>query len=354
VSYRWVPERGQVDLTVKQIQSDLPFENEFRLPVDVEIADASGVKTHRVELTGWSTTVALPAAGRPSRVTFDKGGWLVCEVKYDRPIGEVLDELAHGDLAAQLRAARQLGEDYPRDPRSVAALARVLAEPSTHWGLKQETALDLGRAGGPTSAAALEKALADPDPRARRAVALGLGECGSASSAAALRHTIETDRAEDVIGAAEISLGRLGTAGTKEYLTRQLSRPSRYWDSIRISALQGLGKLSDRTLAPLFDSYVDPKYVQEVRAAAIAGWAVATPEDPKLAERLRAFTNDRNRQIRENAVERLGALHHEADLALLRELSGDPDPTVAEFARAAVEETEGFLKKADAPKTTAP
>ena len=51
-----------MDLTVKQIQADLPFENEFRLPVDVEIADASGVKTHRVELSGWSTTVALPAA----------------------------------------------------------------------------------------------------------------------------------------------------------------------------------------------------------------------------------------------------------------------------------------------------
>ncbi len=32
VSYRWSPERKQVDLTVKQIQADLPFENEFRPP----------------------------------------------------------------------------------------------------------------------------------------------------------------------------------------------------------------------------------------------------------------------------------------------------------------------------------
>ena len=345
VSYRWVPERKQVDLTVKQIQSDLPFENEFELPVDVEIADASGVKTHRVELSGWSTTVALPAAGKPSRVTFDKGGWLVCEVKYERPIGEVQDELAHGDLAARLRAARQLADDYPRDPRAVAALSGVLADASTHWGLKQEAALDLGRMGGPAAAAALEKALADPEPRVRRAVAIALGECGAASSAPALRHAIETDKAEDVIGAAEISLGRLGAAGTKDYLTRQLSRPSRYWDSIRIGALVGLGKLEDPALVPLFDSYLDPKYVQEVRGAAVAGWTAAAPDDPKLAERLRALTNDRNRQIRENAVERLGALHRESDIALLRELSTDPDPTVAEFARAAIEETEGFTKK---------
>ena len=127
-----------------------------------------------------------------------------------------------------------------------------------------------------------------------------------------------------MIGAAEISLGRLGAPGTKDYLTRQLSRPSRYWDSIRIGALVGLGKLEDPALVPLFDSYLDPKYVQEVRAAAVAGWTAAAPDDPKLAERLRVLTNDRNRQIRENAVERLGALHRESDIALLRELCDRP------------------------------
>ncbi|MFY9550112.1 MAG: M1 family metallopeptidase, partial [Thermoanaerobaculia bacterium] len=119
VSYRWAPERKQVDLTVKQIQEDLPFENDFRLPVELEIADARGATTHRVELSGWSTTVALPAATRPTRVTFDKGGWLVCEVKYDRPIAEVLAEVSGADLAGRLRAVRQLADDFRGDPRAV-------------------------------------------------------------------------------------------------------------------------------------------------------------------------------------------------------------------------------------------
>lgn len=344
VSYRWVPERKSVDLTVKQIQSDLPFENEFHLPVDVEVADASGVTTHRVELTGWSTTVSLPASSRPTRVTFDKGGWLVCEVKYERPIGEVLDELDHGDLAARLRAARQLADDFGRDPRAVGALARVLADPAAHWGLKQEAALDLGKCGGADAVRALEQALASgTHPRVRRAVALGLGTAGAASSAPALRRAIETDKAEDVIAASEISLGAIGAAGTKDYLVKQLSRTSRYWDSIRVGAMQGLGKLHDPSLASLFDSYTDTKYEQEVRAAAVAGWAAAAPDDPKLAERLRKLTNDRNRQVRENAVQRVGALHHESDLPLLRELSGDPDPTIAHFAREGIEAISLFV-----------
>jgi aminopeptidase N len=347
VSYRWAPERKQVDLTVKQIQSDLPFENEFRLPVDVEIADASGkTAAHRVELSGWSTTVALPAESRPRRVTFDAGGWLVCEIKYERPIGEVLDELDHAGLANRLRAARQLSDDFGRDPRAVAALSRALADPASHWGLKQEAALDLGRAGGADAVSALEMVLAsEPNPRVRRAVALGLGDAGAASSSAALKHAIETDRAEDVVGAAEISLGRIGAPGTKDYLVKQLSRSSRWFDGIRVAALMGLGRLDDHSLVTVFAPYTDPKYVQDVRTAAVAGWAAAAPEDPKLADRLRELSSDRNRQVREDAVKRLAAFHRESDLALLKELEGDPDPTIAYLAKSGAEETEGFLKK---------
>ena len=345
VSSVWVPERGQIDVTVRQIQSDLPFENDFRLPVDIEIADSAGASTHRVEITGWETRVALPAPRRPLRVTFDKGGWLVCEVNQARPIGEVLEEFAHGDLAARLRAARQLGQDFARDPQAAAALSRTLADPAAHWGLRQESAMDLGTIGGEPALAALEKALTDGDRRVRRAAALALGGTGSAAAAGSLRRAIETDSAEDVVAAAEISVGRLDVAGARDLLRKQLSRRSRYWDSIRIGALIGLGKIADASLASLFDPYTDPKYCQQVRAAAIEGWAKSAPDDASLAGRLRQFTSDRNRQIREDAIQRLAGLHHESDLPLFRKLSMDPDPDIAQFGRDGVEEIEAFLAK---------
>ncbi len=342
VSYRWSPERKQVDLTVKQIQADLPFENEFRLPVEVEIADAGGARTHTVELAGWSTTVALPAANRPTRVTFDKGGWLVCEVAYGRPIADVLAELSGGDLAAKLRAARQLAADFGNDPRAVEALTRVLADPAAHWGLKQEAAVDLGRIGGSAGAAPLTRALANPDARVRRAVALSLGEAGETSAGGALRRAIETDRAEDVVAAAEISLGRLAAPGTKDYLTRQLSRTSRWWDSVRLGALLGLTELADPALAPVFATYTAPEYVAEVRLAALTGWEGAAPGDPELAARLRTFTSDRNRNVRLAAIQALGRLHRSEDLALLEVLTRDPDPNVVQFATDGIEETKAF------------
>ena len=344
----WVPERRQVDLTIRQIQSDLPFENDFRLPVDVEIADETGATTHAVEIAGWETKVALPAPRRPTRVTFDKGGWLVCEVWQPRPIGEALDELAKGDLAARLRAARQLATDFARDPQAEAALASVAADPSAYWGLRQEAAGDLGTIGGDAARRVLEKALGDRDRRMRRAAALALGETGLASAAPALRAAVSGDSAEDVAAAAEISLGRIAAPGTREFLTKQLARESRYWDSIRIGALIGLGKLGDASLAPLFETYCEPSRRQAVRAAAITGWMKAAPEDSRLAERLRQFTGDRNRQIREDAIGRLADLHHEADLPLFRKLAADPDPDIAALGSDGVSEIEAFTKPAPA------
>jgi aminopeptidase N len=348
VSYRWAPERKQLDLTVRQIQSDLPFENEFRLPVEIEIADAKGAKTHAVELSGWTTTVALPAEGRPTRVTFDKGGWLVCEVRYARPISDVLVELSGADLAGRLRAARQLAEDFPTDPRSLDALSRLLADPASHWGLKQEAALDLGRIGGSAVQPALTKALAGPDQRVRRATALALGQAGEASAAEALRRTVETDKAEDVVAAAEISLGRLRAPGAKEFLLKQLGRDSRYWDSVRLGALIGLGKLGDPSLAPTFAKYAAPGYVQDVRTAALNAWEAAAPEDPNFATTLRALTSDRNRTVRLSAIQKLGKLHRAEDLPLLEALQKDPDPSVVVFATDGIDELRGFTKAAAA------
>ncbi len=346
VSYRWAPERKQVDLTVKQIQADLPFENEFRLPVEIEVADAGGARMHTVELSGWETKVSLPSETRPTRVTFDKGGWLVCEVAYARPITEVLAELSGGDLAAKLRAARQLANDFDTDPRTVDALTKILTDPSAHWGLKQEAALDLGRIGGSAGTAPLTRALGHPDPRVRRAVALALGEAGEVSAAEALRHAIETDRAEDVVAAAEISLGRLRAPGAKEYLTKQLSRDSRWWDSVRIGALIGLAKLGDPTLAATFEKYTGPKQVSEVRLEALNGWEASAPGDPKLAASLRTLTSDLNRSVRIAAIQKLGKLHRAEDLVLLEALTKDPDPNVVVFAQDGIDETKAFTAPA--------
>jgi aminopeptidase N len=345
VSYRWAPERKQVDLSVKQTQADLPFENAFRMPIDVEIVTDGGSRTHSVEVSGWSTRVSLPAETRPRMVVFDKGGWVVSEVRFDRPLEEVLYQLDHGGLAERLRASRRLATAFPRRRESAAALARELADARAHWGLRQEAALDLGTMGGDAAGAALAAALKDPDDRVRRAAAVALGDLADARAETALRTAVESDRSEGVVAAAALSLGRMHAAGAKELLGRQLGRDSRWYDVIRLGAIQGLARLEDPSLAPTFASFLDTRYNRHLRMAALDGWFRAAPADPALPGRLRELARDRNLFVRGAALEKLGALHRPADVAFLKELAAsEPDPNLALAARTAAEEIEAFAK----------
>ena len=346
VTCLWSAERRQIDLSVAQMQTNLPFENDFRLPVDVEIFTAAGSKTHGIVLEGWSTHASLPAESKPLAVVFDKGNWLIGELRFRRTLREVLYQLERSDLAGKLRAARDLATDFAGHSESAAALARILGDTGAHWGLRQEAALDLGRMTIAEARSALVRASADPDRRIRRAVAIALGTAAGVESETALRRMIETDPTEDVAAASEISLGRLHAAGAGQLFARQLSRDSRYWNSIRLGALIGLAQLGDPELASSFQSYTDPKWEAEVRLAALDGWHRARADDPALPARLRDLARDRNREVRLNAIGRIGELHRPADLRFLRELAeSDSDPDISEAARSAAEVIDHFVRK---------
>jgi aminopeptidase N len=341
---RWAPDRRQVDITLTQVQSDQPFENLFRLPIDITISTASGTRSHTVWMEDWNTRVALPADGNPLAVDVDAGNWLVADIHLERTLGELIYLLDNGDLAAGLRAARQIATDYPRRPEGIAALTRVLADRTRHWGLRQEAAINLGETAQEVAAEALVDAAGDPDRRVRRAVAIALGKAGGALSARSLRALIENDTAEDVIAAAAISLGRMHTEDASLFLRLQLKRESRWWNAIRVGALQGLVELEDPELVSTFKEYLTPNYQRHVRLAALEGWFRAAPQDPDLAATLRRMASDRNGIVRADSLGKLGQLHQRDDLDFLREYAAkEANPNLAQGARDAIAEIEAFV-----------
>jgi len=351
VVHRWAPGRKEVDLTVRQVQADLPFENAFRLPVDVEVVTASGSRVHRVEIEGWTTRVSLPASEEPLAVVFDKGNWLVAEIEHDRPLAEVLHVLEHGAVADRLRAARDLARRFGRRPEALAPLGRLLADPAAHWGLRQEAARGLGSIGTGPAASALERALSDRDRRVRRAAAVALGHApgGASSAAAALRRAAETDAAEDVVASALVSLGRLRPPGGRDFLVGQLARESRWWDGIRVAALIGLAEAEDPSLASTFEGFTDARYNRNVREAALRAWARSAPHDPRLGARLREVATGPVLPLQSVALDLAGGRHRAEDLGWLRDLAGHPDPSLAAAARAAADEVEAFAGEGRGP-----
>jgi len=344
VSYLWVPERKEVDLTIEQKQAIQPFEGYFDVPIDVEITTASGTRVHTIRVHEDELNIALPADGKPLMVVVDKGNWLIAEIHQKNRLDELVYQLQHGDLAAALRAAQQLAGDYGRDAVATAELANVLADSGAHWGLRQEAALGLGTIGGSAAVAALVAGLDEANNRVRRAVAIGLGHAGGNDSAAALEKAINTDLAEEVIGAAAIALGKIGATSAREILVAQLDRKSRYYDVIRHSALAGLAELEDESLARTFERFVDTSFNHDIRQIAIEGWARAAPHDAALRRALRDLVNDPDYGIRGTALEKMGELHHADDLEFLEEYAVTAvDPNLQKLAREAAETIAGFV-----------
>ena len=342
VSWQWAPERESVDLSIEQLQADLPFENQFELPVDVEVVTAAGAKQHTLMLRDQSLAVALPVDGEPLMVNVDKGNWLVADIHEDESEEQVVYQLEHGDVAAALRAARQLAEDFPRRPAAVAALAEVLSG-ARHWGLRQEAALDLGTMGGDAAQVALVAALEDPDRRIRRAAVIGLGRHGSEQSAAALERVIAGDDAEEVVAVAAVALGRMQAPQAVPVLDSLMKRDARYHDLFRLAALTGLAELEDPALADTFASHVGADFSQEVRLAAIDGWLRAAPHDSRLSPALRTLAADPDNVVRGTALETLGELHRTEDREFLLEYAESAaDPNLQKLARDSAETIGGF------------
>jgi HEAT repeat protein len=272
---------------------------------------------------------------------------LIADIHVEHRADKLIYQLQHGDLAAALRAARQLADDYGRDPLAVEALAGVLANRDAHWGLRQEAAIDLGAMGGDAAVAALVLALEDPNSRIRRAAVVGLGQAGGEESAKALEEMILSDAAEEVIATACVALGGMRATSAREILMAQLDRDSRYYDVIRLGALTGLAELEDASLAPVFARFVDASFNRDVRMVAMNSWARAAPDDASLRPALRELANDPDTDVRGVALEKMGELHHADDVDFLGEYAASAvDPNLQKKARQAQETIAGFVTEA--------
>ncbi len=84
VSYRWSDSAKAVFLTVKQEQTLDSLTAVFHTPVEIEVTYPEGKSTQRVTILSKDTTFVLPSPRKPQLVIFDKGGWLIKELKFEK------------------------------------------------------------------------------------------------------------------------------------------------------------------------------------------------------------------------------------------------------------------------------
>ncbi len=173
VSFDYDDPAGQGTLKVKQTQKTGKLVPVFRTPVDVEFVVDGRSDLRRVFVTEKEQTFSFALGGRPSRVRFDKGGWILKELTFPRPVEEWI-EIAEqdDDVIGRLEAVIALKD--VADPRAEECLARVLLS-NVHERVKREAAEALEVKKGGVAKHALIAALNDRDARVRRRVVEALG-----------------------------------------------------------------------------------------------------------------------------------------------------------------------------------
>jgi aminopeptidase N len=306
VSYRYLAGRKLIDLSVKQMQPLIEGQGIFILPVKITIATPSKRWQEKIWIEEKSQNFLFSCDEKPLMVSFDGEGDLVAEVRFPKPIDELIYQAQNDALPGRLCAVSELAWKFPTHPQTVSTLSALITG-NAFWGLKAEAAYQLGAVRTPPAERVLAQVLKSTDYRVRKAAVLALPKFSPAGAEQKLKEVIKTDKQNDVVAAAILALARTNPQTDAEFVKQQLTRKS--WnDEIIIGCLRAFGEMKNPTLAPVIKKYVGEAYNQEVRIAAISAWESCTPEDKELHSALIELTQSPVYALQQSAIAMLGRL----------------------------------------------
>lgn len=255
----------KLSLTVKQKQAAKGRAFKFKLPLQL-----AGGKTVVAELSEEDQTVSWDVSSRPKWVAVDPGLAALAELELEWPEDMLLAELSDGPTGVdRARAAETLAKKG--SPKVTAALAGCLKK-DAFWGTASTCAEGLARVGGKAALDALAAGAKRPEPRVRRAVANALGSFTRRAEALEPLKTLSKDESWHVAADALRSIGALRLPESRALLEERLKDES-WHDAVAAGALDGLGRLNDRSLLPLFESWMGPGKSIYARDAALVAYA---------------------------------------------------------------------------------
>ncbi len=304
--YTYDEARKEVKLEVKQTQKVEGRVGIFRVPVDVEIATATGVKSSSITVGKEDETFSFPVDGPPLQVLFDKGGKILKTADFHKDAKEWIYQLKNGpELADRADAAVALGKTK-NDESAVASLGDALRTDRA-WGVRAVAAEALGDLGSPTAAKQLLSALDKiEEPWVRNRVVNALAKIKDNSEAAArLESVAREDKSYRARAAALQGLGQLKTTNAYAALDTAVASESPD-DFIRNAALRAFGPLGDDKAAPLLLDWSAPGKPMQSRAAAISSLARLQKANHETTRTIASYLNEPHFHIRLAAVFALG------------------------------------------------
>ncbi len=324
----------QLTLNVKQKQktdpnNEFPQVQFFQTFVDVEIGTPSGARVERVWIKPQAENIFTFATdSNPTLVNFDYEGTLLKELKFDKPVDELIYQMTNDkDVSGRNWAMGELGKPFAAAATSAADRAKIFnafvgaitKEP--FWVLRRDIISRIPIGGGDQNplddtfgdsktpapkfpaelVAALTTAAKDENSNVR-ASAIGMLAKTKDAQFANLYAAALGDRSYNVIDSAATALALTKDARAYDQLTKLVSTLS-WKDRVKIAGLRGLAVLNDkRSLETALKLASDKTQTSQARSTALIIIAANGKGDPRaypliLESYKRALDNNQYQSI---------------------------------------------------------
>jgi aminopeptidase N len=315
-------------LSVKQTQKPddkrpwFPSPEFFTMPVDIAITTAAGETIHRVKLDKPEKEFTFEVDSKPLIVNFDRGNYLIKQVKFNRGDDELAYQLTHdADVMGRVLAAIEL------KTRTTDASAKALSEAAlrdSFWGVRIEAVKALAWLKNAASRSALLEAVKDKDSRIRREAIKGLGALKDPQLAGLFVTIINTDPSYFAVAEAARALGESGSPEAYDVLIGAMKTES-WQETIRAGVLGGLGALKDPRGLEAGLKYAAPSNPTSLRTAAFQVLAQAGKGNDRVLEILTSALKEKSFQIKFAAIQALAKLGDKRAIPALEEMLKSPD-----------------------------
>ena len=307
VKYDYLPNRNLIELAVKQVQPLVEGQDLFSIPVEIRVVTEKEEEIYQIWIEEEIEHYLFECNTEPLLVSFDGKGNILAEIKFDKPIGEIIYQIRNDEIPGQLRALRQIAEHFPGREETVSIFSEILNDPNLFWGLKAEAARNLGKLNHANVSNLIQTVLSQLDYHIRKAAVLALTDMDNKFAEKTLLQVIENDIENDVVGTAIVALARVNPERNVDYITNQIERPS-WYNEITIACLKAFEIVADERNVPHIKKFAHEKYNQFVREAALHAWKSSAPQDDELHSTLIRILDFAPFGVQLPAIEMLGDL----------------------------------------------
>jgi|HubBroStandDraft_6_1064221.scaffolds.fasta_scaffold00527_4 aminopeptidase N len=292
VAVKWDDLVDSVHMQVKQTQKVEGLVPLFHVPIEVEIATKSGVKTFPIDVSKDEEIYSFALDGPPLMVIFDKGDKILKSAEFKREPAMLIYQLKHAETVPdRADAAKALGE--VKGNAEVAAALGEAARGDSFWGVRVECLRALGKIGGAEAEKQIQEALSNEKAWVRDVAVGQLGNFKTdASLGGQLGKIAVDDPAYRVRNSAMLALAQLKAANAFEVLSAamQMDSPD---NTTRRAALRAFGSLGDDRAVPILLDWSAAGKPMELRQAAVGSLGPVGKGNKDVTRALVSYLDER-------------------------------------------------------------